>query len=157
MQPHWLGPLIYTISLPNPSKKAPCFQEPRPTEACWGRSCWLLPSVSPKWVLSYPSLARNYFLKETHRMLPYQMLKLSESKYLIQSSTIPRRSYTMEKRLGVWTCSCKGFNLCCINKNTNCRHLKALFVVHPELQTIHHDPTGLRISSPFGEAIQEES
>jgi len=80
-------------------------------------------------------------------MLHPNIIKLSETKYLVPSNTVPRRSHTVEKRLGVWICSCKGFLLSCINNNTNCKHLDYLFRVKPELTIIPQSTDSLRVSS----------
>ena len=85
--------------------------------------------------------------------LSRNILRLSETKFLVQSSTIPRRAYTVEKSGGVWICNCKGFNLCCITKNTNCRHIDALFEARPDLA--NRLPEGsIQAYSPFGQPIE---
>jgi len=86
--------------------------------------------------------------------LPRNILRLSESKFLVQSSTIPRRAYIVEKKMGVWICGCKGFNLSCINQNTNCRHIEALFEARPDLLATTYQDGSIQAYNPFGQPIE---
>ena len=85
--------------------------------------------------------------------LPRNILRLSETKFVVQSSTIPRRAYIVEKKRGVWICGCKGFNLSCINQNTNCRHIEALFGARPDLATTHPEGS-IQAYSPLGQPVE---
>jgi hypothetical protein len=81
---------------------------------------------------------------------------VSEDCYLVPSDSIEGHSYVLRRKYGQWTCSCRGFILSCLKRNTNCKHLTLLFSIYPELDPrLHEQPiscTPLRVSNPLGES-----
>jgi len=62
---------------------------------------------------------------------------VSEDCYLVPSDSIEGHSYVLRRKYGQWTCSCRGFILSCLKRNTNCKHINLLFSIHPELDRVY--------------------